>query len=146
VLTKRDGRPGPTLHASTVDCPARLAARQQKQAVPPLPPGALECGVRNGPGVINFGGMPMALLAQMLSNQTGRQVVDQTGLVGNYDVELRFSLDSLRPRAAADGPPLPDEAPSIFTAVQEQLGLKLEPGNAPVDRLIIDHIERPDPD
>jgi uncharacterized protein (TIGR03435 family) len=146
-LARRDGRFGPKFRASTVDCSARLAARQQKQAVPPLPAGAVECGMRNAAGVINFGGVPMSVFVQMLSNQTGRQVVDQTGLSGNYDVDLRFSPDSLRPRASADGQsPTPDEAPSIFTAVQEQLGLKLEPGKAPVDRLIIDHIERPDPD
>jgi uncharacterized protein (TIGR03435 family) len=147
TLARRDGRFGPKLHASTVDCRARLAARGQNQNVPPLPVGALECGMRNAAGVINFGGVPMSVFAQMLSNQTGRQVLDQTGLSGNYDVDLRFSVDSQRPRASADGqPPPPDDVPSIFTAVQEQLGLKLEPAKAPVDRVIIDHIERPDPD
>jgi uncharacterized protein (TIGR03435 family) len=146
-LARRDARFGPNLHASTVDCPARRAARSENRDVPPLPAGALECGMRNAAGVINFGGVPMSVFVEMLSNQTGRQVVDRTGLSGNYDVDLRFSVDSQRPRGSADRqPPAPDDAPSIFTAVQEQLGLKLEPGRAPVDRLIIDHIERPDPD
>jgi uncharacterized protein (TIGR03435 family) len=147
TLARHDGRLGPKLRASTVDCPARLSARQRNQDVPPLPAGALECGMRNAAGVINFGGVAMSVFVQMLSNQTGRQVVDQTGLSGNYDVDLRFSPDSPRPRASADSqPPAPDEAISIFTAIQEQLGLKLEPARAPVDHLIIDHIERPDPD
>jgi len=148
TMARRDGRLGPKLRASSADCPARLAALRQKQEPPPLPPGAAECGVRNGPGVINFGGMPISMLPGMLSNQTGKQVIDQTGLSGNFDVDLRFSLGSVGPpRTRPDGqPPAPDDAPSIFTAVQEQLGLKLEPGKAPVDRLVIDHIERPDPD
>lgn len=147
TLARRDGRFGPKLHESTVDCAARRAARSQNHDVPPLPAGAVECGMRNAAGVINFGGVPMSVFVEMLSNQTGRQVVDQTGLSGNYDVDLRFSVDSQRPRGSADGlAPAADDAPSIFTAVQEQLGLKLEPGKAPVDRLIIDHIERPDPD
>jgi uncharacterized protein (TIGR03435 family) len=147
VLARRDGRFGPQLRASVVDCPARLAAQRQKQDVPPLPPGAAECGVRNGPGVINFGGMPMSVLVQMLSNQTTRQVVDRTGINGMVDVELHWALQSTSaPRASPDValPPPPDDAPSIFSAVQEQLGLKFDNGKAPVDHLVIDHIERPD--
>jgi uncharacterized protein (TIGR03435 family) len=147
ALARRDGRLGPKLRASTVDCRTRLAARSRKEGLPPLPAGALECGMRNAAGVINFGGVPMSVFVQMLSNQTGRQVVDQTGLSGNYDVDLRFSIDSVRPRASADGPPpVPDDAPSIFTALQEQLGLKLEPTKTAVERVLIDHIERPEPD
>jgi uncharacterized protein (TIGR03435 family) len=90
----------------------------------------------------------MELLVQMLSNQTGRQVVDKTGLTGNFDVDLRFTLESAGPpRVSPDGtPPGPSDAVSIFTAVQEQLGLKLERGKATVDYLVVDHIERPEAD
>jgi uncharacterized protein (TIGR03435 family) len=146
VLAKKDGPLGPQLRSSAVDCAARLAAVRQKQDVPRLPSGAAECGVRNGPGVINFGGMPMSALAQMLSNQTGRQVVDRTGITGNVDVDLHWSLQSTALRANPDATlPVPlDDAPSVFTAIQEQLGLKFENGKAVVDRLIIDHIERPE--
>jgi uncharacterized protein (TIGR03435 family) len=148
MLARRDGRLGPKLHGSSVDCQARLAAQRQKQELPPQPPGTVECGIRNGPGVINFGGMPFSLLVQMVSNQSGKQVVDGTGLTGNFDVELRWSLESTgAPRVNAGGEaPAPGDAPSIFTAVQEQLGLRLQPGKAPIDHLVIDHIERPDPD
>jgi uncharacterized protein (TIGR03435 family) len=147
AIARRDGRTGPKLRASTVDCAARLTARQPNQALPPLPPGAVECGSRNAAGLINFGSMPISMLVQMLSNQTGREIVDETGLAGKYDVDLRFSADPLRPpRAAADGRPAPDDAPSLFTALQEQLGLKLEPRKVQMERVIIDHIERPDPD
>jgi uncharacterized protein (TIGR03435 family) len=148
VFARKDGWFGPQLHTSTIDCPARLTAQRQKQAVPPLPEGALECGVRNGAGVINFGGMPIAILARMLSNQTGRQVIDRTGIVGNVDVDLHWSLQATTLRAGPDAtlPVPPDDAPSIFTAIQEQLGLRLENSRAPMDRLFIDHIEPPELD
>jgi uncharacterized protein (TIGR03435 family) len=68
-----------------------------------------------------------------------RQVVDKTGLTGKYDFTIRFSPDN----AATQESPSTADAPSIFTALQEQLGLKLEPAKAPVDSLVIDHIERP---
>lgn len=148
VLTvqRRDSKLGPALHASSVDCEERLAAIAQKQPTAPSPPGAAECGIRNGPGSINFGGLPLAVLVQMLSNQVGAPVADETGLSGNYDVQLRFALASGGAPRADGQPPVPDDAPSIFTAVQEQLGLKLTPGKARVDTLVIDHIERPDSD
>ena len=81
----------------------------------------------------------------MLSTQLGQPVVDQTQLSGTFDVELRFSRASAGSRRDSPPPPV-DEAPSIFTAVQEQLGLKLTPAKMPLERLVIDHIERPDPD
>jgi uncharacterized protein (TIGR03435 family) len=148
TLVRLDGRLGPQLHSSPVDCAARMSALQQKQELPPQPPGTVECGMRNGRGLINFGGMPMSLLVQMLSSQTGKQVVDRTGLSGNFDVELQWSPESTGPLGTNPNgqPPTPGDPPSIFTAVQEQLGLKLGPGKAPVDRIVIDHIERPDPD
>jgi uncharacterized protein (TIGR03435 family) len=74
----------------------------------------------------------MSELASYLSNYTDRLVLDRTGLQGRYGVTLDFSL--------RDG----DDRVSIFTAVQEQLGLKLEVGKALVETLVIDHIERPD--
>jgi uncharacterized protein (TIGR03435 family) len=78
-------------------------------------------------------GLPMPILARILSGYTDRPVVDRTNLPGTYGITLDFSL--------SDG----DDRPSIFTAVQEQLGLKLEAGKAPIDMLVIDHIEKPSP-
>jgi len=77
-------------------------------------------------------GLTMGALATILSNYTDRPVVDRTGLSEKYGITLDFSL--------RDG----DERPSIFTAVQEQLGLKLEAGRSPIEMLIIDHIEKPE--
>jgi len=70
-----------------------------------------------------------------LSNEIGRQVVDETGLTDNYDFQLRWSPD--------DQQGMPDAGPTVFTALQEQLGLKLISAKGPVEVIIIDHIERP---
>jgi uncharacterized protein (TIGR03435 family) len=75
-------------------------------------------------------------LVEELSRRLSRNVVDQTGLNGEYDFDLGWAPD------AGDGDSLPN-GPSIFTALQEQLGLKLESSKAPVDVLVIDHIEKP---
>jgi uncharacterized protein (TIGR03435 family) len=76
------------------------------------------------------------LLAGELSRRLGHKVIDRTGLNREYDFDLRWAPE------AADGDSVPD-APSIFTALQEQLGLKLESGKAPVDVIVIDQIEKP---
>jgi uncharacterized protein (TIGR03435 family) len=148
TVARRDGRLGPGLRASSVDCQARLTAQSGKEVMAPLPDGAAECGVRNGRGSIEFGGMPIDALIAMLSTQAAAPVVNQTGLSGNFDVKLRFALGSAGAPAPNAPPPSSsvDDAPSLFTAVQEQLGLKLTPAKIPADRLVIDHIERPDPD
>ena len=74
-----------------------------------------------------------------LGQQVDRPVVDQTGLSGVFDVDLEFTSQRAAVDTQAAGPPL------IFTAIQEQLGLKLEPTTAPVDVIVIDHIEKPSP-
>ena len=76
----------------------------------------------------------MLLLMQLLANASGRIVVDRTGLKGPFAIDLEYSQD----QTASD-------KPSIFTAVQEQLGLKLDPQRASVDALVIDAVERPSP-
>jgi uncharacterized protein (TIGR03435 family) len=82
-------------------------------------------------------GVPMSRLADALSGQLHRIVVDKTGLMGKYNVELSWSPDDGAPQA-------PDSTlPSIFTAVQEQLGLKLESGKAEVEGFVVDHAEVP---
>jgi len=67
-------------------------------------------------------------------------VVDKTNLTGKYDVDLQWTPESVRLQSAPVDEPT---SPSIFTAVQEQLGLKLESAKGPVKTLVIDHVERP---
>ena len=87
----------------------------------------------------------MEMLAQAVARQLDRPVVDRTNLTGGFDLELEW-MPHMPVSAAAQGilDRLPDpDRPSIFTAVQEQLGLRLVPGMAPLEVLVIDHVERP---
>jgi uncharacterized protein (TIGR03435 family) len=95
-------------------------------------------------------GAPIANLVRMLSLRLGRTVLDKTGLTGKYDFKLEFAPDQTQGPAFGGGdgggvpaPPPESSGPSIFTAVQEQLGLKLESGKGPVEIIVIEHAERP---
>jgi uncharacterized protein (TIGR03435 family) len=115
---------GPRMRTSTVDCMTLAAAKAK-----------LPCGfdVRLAAGSVTGAGVSVAQLARNLMGAAGRMIVDETGLTGTYDLELTFALE-----------PAPDSpAPSLFTALQEQLGLKLEPGRGPIDVLVIDRAQRP---
>lgn len=79
-------------------------------------------------------------LAEYLSKTLGRNVVDVTAITGRYDLALKWTPEDA---LAANTDPAPDAPPDIFTAIQEQLGLKLEPAKGPVPVLVIDHIEMP---
>jgi len=84
--------------------------------------------------------MSLNILAKNITQAAGRVVFDNTGLPGRYEFTLTYNQN---PSAASD--PGGDTV-TIFTALQEQLGLKLEPDRAPVRVLVVDHIERPTPD
>lgn len=86
--------------------------------------------------VITAKGLRMIDLADALSNLAGRKVIDKTGLTGHADITLKWSDDVAAPQGGAD-------AISIFTAVEDQLGLKLQPAKGPVDTLVIDHAGMP---
>jgi len=98
-------------------------------------------------------GAPIAQLIDMLSNQVDRPVVDGTELRAKYDITLEFlpemrNMPGFVPGAGAGpgepggAPPEGEAAPSLFTALQEQLGLRLEPRRAPIDLIVIDHLEK----
>ena len=133
-------RLGKGLKRSVVDCQA--VAREQAARPAPASPDARQCGFRAALGVITSAGFPVSQLLNPLSQLVHRPVVDRTGLQGGFDYELTFTHDG-QPGAtqSANG----NEA-SIFTALQEQLGLKLESVRAPVQVLIVDHVQRPRPD
>lgn len=103
--------------------------------------------MRTGRGLLTAQAVGMADFTLNLSNILGWPVTDKTGLIGKYDFELKWAPDPSQPTVAALGaelPPPPDpNGPSIFTAVQEQLGLRLESQKAPVEMLVIDRVERP---
>jgi uncharacterized protein (TIGR03435 family) len=136
-----------------------------KDGFPVLPPGAAGRGstaimMMNGNARMTASKQPMAGLAEMLSGQLDLPVVDMTGLTAKYDFTLYFAPEALvgmrLGAPPAPGPPpgeggggVPDASapdaqsnPSLFTALQEQLGLKLEQRKGPVDLLVIDHLEK----
>jgi uncharacterized protein (TIGR03435 family) len=102
-----------------------------------------------GSGELKGHGIPMSLLVRFLSQRLGRPIVDETGLKGNYDFELKWTpnLDSPEvmqgPSPGAESAPPDSSGPSIFTAIQEQLGLKLKAMNGPAEALKIVRIEKP---
>ena len=83
----------------------------------------------------------VAVLAEELSKVVGRDVIDRTGIDGRYDLKLRFTPDE--GPGLINGQPDPNPPPPLFTALQEQLGLKLEPAKGPVQVLVIDRVEMP---
>jgi bla regulator protein BlaR1 len=106
--------------------------------------GMMFMGGRGGP--VRGQGIPISNLVHLLSQQLGRAVLDKTGLTGKYDFTLQWTPDESQ---GPPGPPGMDAAappdslgPSIFTAIQEQLGLKLESQKGPVEILVIDHAEK----
>ena len=103
--------------------------------------------VRMGLGNISGGAMQMAQLTQILSRQLGRTVVDNTGLTGLFDVELNFTPERTPPQGTLPPgvvqPQIDPDGPTIFTALQEQLGLRLESTTQPGDMLTIEKIEKP---
>jgi uncharacterized protein (TIGR03435 family) len=91
-------------------------------------------------------GVSMASFASTQTNSVHRTVIDKTGLAGLYDLALKWSPDDGSNQGASnrDGSNTQtDSGPSIFTAVQEQLGLKLKPAKGPVETLVVDHVEMP---
>src|SRR6266853_3766629 len=138
LVLAKPGTPAPGLTPSTNDCQALWEqARQGKTPAPQPPaPGPTPCSILGSVGRISFDGFGMPQVANMLIGQSGRIVIDRTGLSGNWQFILTFAPDG-----ATDS-----NAPSFFTALQEQLGLKLESTKAPVDVTVIDSADHPTDD
>ena len=108
-------------------------------------------GAKDSLAMNDFGGkafriaavhVPLSSLVEELAYATGRPVVDQTGLAGLYDFEIAWSPKFANEDVGANSN-VDSQMPSVFTAVEQRLGLKLEPGTAPYDTVVIDHAERP---
>ena len=95
---------------------------------------------------VEYDAVPIAWLIQFLEGFENAPVIDKTGLKGKYDFKLEFARDSDMPLSPGNSLPATNGAePSIFTALQEQLGLKLVRVTIPLDEIVIDHIEKPSP-
>jgi uncharacterized protein (TIGR03435 family) len=156
MLARPDGKLGPSLKVSAVDCEKMRAASRagggrQQPPTPPNPGDAPECGLMMSPVSIKGGGVSMASLTNALGQRLGRSVVDKTGLTGEYQFVLNFTPDQLPPGGVAppgqpplvNGAPFDPNAPSLVTAIQEQLGLKLDAQRGPVEVVVVDSVERP---
>ena len=148
LKARPDGKLGTGLTPATVDCAAAGRRGGGPPPAPPQPGQKLECGMMIGPGRLNAGGMPMSNLATALAPQVGRIVIDKTELTGNYDFELTYAPEALGGGGApplVNGNPIPVDpnAPNLFTALQEQLGLRLDSQRGPVDVVVIDRLEQP---
>jgi uncharacterized protein (TIGR03435 family) len=100
---------------------------------------------------MSFGNIRIANIALYLSRVVGRRVIDNTGLTDPYKIDLKFTppqvLTAAASSAGAPPAPLPEpDAPDVFVALQEQLGLKLEDAKGQIQVLVIDHVEQPTPD
>ena len=130
-------------------CDARRAAIQRREPIPPSEGGAKPvCPTgRTLPGSITAVGWSMDALATTLSPWVGRVIADRTQLTGLFDFELRWTPDQPI-RLPDDAAPiaLDPNGPSIFTALEEQLGLKLQSTRGPVDVVVIDSVQRPTTD
>jgi len=123
--------------------PAKPAPLPEPGKVLPTPCG----GFFVTQNTMNGASIKLATVGQNLSNRLGRPVVDKTGLTGTYDIHLEWTPDpGLGGGPGPGGPPVPESSdssgPSIFTAIQEQLGLRLDSQKGPVETIVIDHVEK----
>ena len=148
VLAQSDGTLGPSMQRAESPCDA--PGRLKFSITPPPPRQRPACGLLRSlsANAILGGNVPIELLTRSLAGLVGRPIVDRTGLTGEFDIVLVFQQDARDlqlPPSVLSEPPTPAALPDIFTAVQEQLGLKLESTRAPIDYYVVERIEMPSP-
>jgi uncharacterized protein (TIGR03435 family) len=146
VLARKDGKLGPQLAPSDVDCDQwRADKRPVIDAGGPslaAPSGKRPaCAMVTAMNFVSGGTRPISELARNLEFAAGRPVVDRTGLTGNYNIDAKWTASRLS--AAGTDAPGANEAPSIFVAFEEQLGLKFESTTISVDVVVVDRLEHP---
>jgi uncharacterized protein (TIGR03435 family) len=156
VLAAPDGRLGPNIRSSDVDCEAHRAA-VAAGSIPPSPPRApgeiaQRCvssasGRRDGAyshREFSLATQPIQTLVDRLAQSLGQPVIDRTGLQGRFDIRLTYSAEL--PAVVASEPSKRPVGPTLTDALRDQLGLKLEAQPVPAQVLVIDSVERPTPD
>lgn len=158
VTVGRASRVGRNLRRTT-GCVERDTAAPRPSPPKALPPPSepMPCGLRVAFGHISGGGITVGELVRALTQPTSRPVLDHTAMAGQFDLVMNFTPEVLRVTPTPDGPdasqlqpddvpaPADPTAPSIFTALQEQLGLKLDATKGAIAVLVIDSIDRPTP-
>jgi uncharacterized protein (TIGR03435 family) len=159
VRARPDGSLGPELRRPAIDCDAIIKAVQAGAPPPTRQPGEPPpCGAMRGPARIMAGSVPISQLADLLTlamadanGPTGRDdalpVIDKTGLTGRFAFTLTWAPEKLPEKGSSPSiPPVDPNGPQLVTALQEQLGLKLQRAKRPMEVVVIDSIERPPPD
>ena len=146
TLAREDGHLGPQFRTSNVDCEAAIAAARGRSSGPVTPREPVCALGGSSASPICGRAVTMAQLTLGLSGVYQRPVVDMTGLTGRFDFDLAFTPDNPGGPGVAFGAICSGQSgdrPALSTAMQEQLGLRIRSGRAPVEVLVIDSIERP---
>jgi uncharacterized protein (TIGR03435 family) len=161
TMARPDKRLGPRLRASGPECAPIRPPEGVPMPPPPPPPAAgsappmrlilpknelssgRRCGSMLAPGWLSARAIVMQAFVGTLTQVLGRQVIDETGLTGEYDLDVIFTPEGLRGALVGPPPASVSDAPSLATALQDDLGLRLEPRRGPVDVLVVDRVERP---
>jgi uncharacterized protein (TIGR03435 family) len=159
VLARADRALGPQLRQSSSDCDALMAALQAGSPPPARQPNEPPpCGAMRGPARVIAGGIPMGQFANMLTfvmadangpagRDDARLVIDKTGLSGRFAFTLTWTPERIPDGPPPAGiPPVDPNGPHLVTALQEQLGLKLQPARSRMEVVVIDSVEQPTPD
>jgi uncharacterized protein (TIGR03435 family) len=149
VTARRDGRLGEKMRATERDCgPIIDAGNVRPRGGDGPPPCAWFVALMNGFARLRLTGIRVSRFASVLEPMAARKIVDRTGIEGTYDIEFDFL-----PEGGLLGLPVPNatalqqsDVPPLTTAIQDQLGLKLESERAPVDVVLIDEVQPPTPD
>jgi uncharacterized protein (TIGR03435 family) len=139
---KAPGQLGPGIRRISAACDAWSSDPDRRAAAGPIDAPACPTEIGLGPGLIWIKGNSLSTFIGSLASELGRPVVDDTGLQGRYDVDLSFAPDPELSRLGKF-PTADITGQNIFTAVREQLGLKLTPIDAPIDVVVIERVERP---
>jgi uncharacterized protein (TIGR03435 family) len=149
VLARADRKPGPGLQPASPECgpggSRRLGPGPDGRPQLP-PPGVKPCDTAGGRGGIQTGYITMEAFARMISARMQRMVLDRTGLTGAFQFELTFAPEPVANAGNLQPVDVDPNLPSLVTALQEQLGLRLESARAQVEVLVIDSVDRPTPD
>jgi len=141
------GKLGPRLRSNEDACDDRVGTAAFARADDGAPNQAGTCGILpGGAGRIVARGLDMPGLAAFIGSSPGRMVIDQTGLAGRFDVDLTYTpsfatVEALAQRGGTPPPGVDPAGPTLITALEEQLGLKLRPSRAPVEFIVVDHVE-----
>jgi uncharacterized protein (TIGR03435 family) len=148
VVARKDGRLGPQIHTSDMNCAAWIASGRPKTVAgrpsPVSPSGERPvCSIIATRKWLTGGARTMQDLTGPMQAMLGRPVVDRTGLTASYDIDLQWAAMDLHAEEAASA--TSNEGPSLFTALEEQLGLKLVPHKEKFDIFVVDEIKPPSP-